>query len=179
MTGMTTWTAPAIDRRHEPYRADERIMLEGWLNYHRDTLLLKCTGLTGEQLATASVSSSTLTLLGLVRHMTVVERWWFRQCFAGESLPELYDFDADPDAEFNTVDTADPEADFAAFRAEIAAADAATAGHDLDEVFTLRRAEKSHEVSLRWVYLHMIEEYARHNGHADLIREAIDGVTGE
>ncbi|MEV6690623.1 DinB family protein [Micromonospora sp. NPDC051196] len=174
-----TWTAPAIDRRSEPYRADERTMLEGWLNYHRDTLLLKCAGLTGQQLRTASVSSSTLTLLGLVRHMTVVERSWFRQCFAGEDLPELYDFDADPDAEFNTVDTADVEADFAAFRAETMAADAATAGHDLDEVFTLRRAEKNHEVSLRWVYLHMIEEYARHNGHADLIREAIDGVTGE
>ncbi|MGC5029508.1 DinB family protein [Micromonospora sp. DT229] len=174
-----TWTAPPIERRSEPYRADERTMLEGWLNYHRDTLLLKCAGLTGEQLTTASMSPSTLTLLGLVRHMTVVERWWFRQCFAAEDLPELYDFDADPDAEFNTVDTADPEADFAAFRAEITAADAAVAGRDLDEVCTVKRRTGTEEISLRWVYLHMIEEYARHNGHADLIREGLDGVTGE
>ena len=179
MAGMT-WTAPTIDRRSEPYRADERTMLEGWLDYHRDTLLLKCAGLTGEQLRTTGVSSSTLTLLGLVRHMTVVERSWFRQRFAGEDVPELYDFDADPDAEFNTVDTADAEADFAAFRAETTAADAAAAGRDLDEVCTVRRRDgTANEISLRWIYLHMIEEYARHNGHADLIREAIDGVTGD
>ncbi|MFI7578357.1 DinB family protein [Micromonospora sp. NPDC049497] len=175
-----TWRAPEINRRHEPFLGDERTMLEGWLNYHRDTLLHKCAGLTAEQLRTASVEPSGLNLLGLVRHMTVVERAWFRQRFAGEDLPELHDWAADPDAEFTTVSTADPEAEFAAFRAEIAAADAAAAGHDLGEEFTLRRRDGSeHQVSLRWVYVHMIEEYARHNGHADLIRERIDGATGD
>ncbi|MDM4722951.1 DinB family protein [Micromonospora sp. WMMA1363] len=175
-----TWKAPLIDRRHEPYLGDERTMLEGWLNYHRDTLLHKCSGLTAGPLKTASVAPSALTLIGLVRHMTVVERWWFRQRFAGADLPDQYDFAADPDAEFNTVATADPAADIAAFRTEIEAADAAAAGHDLNETFTLRRRDGSaHEVSLRWVYVHMIEEYARHNGHADLIRECLDGVTGD
>ncbi|TCB96148.1 DinB family protein [Micromonospora zingiberis] len=173
-----TWTAPEIDRRHEPYLGDERAMLEGWLNHHRDTLLDKCAGLTVEQLRIASVPPSPLTLLGLVRHMTVVERHWFRERFGGENLPDLYDFHADPDAEFNTVDTADAEADFAAFRAEVAAADAVAAGRDLDDVFTTRRRDGgTHQINLRWVYVHMIEEYARHNGHADLIRERIDGVT--
>ncbi|MGN9808444.1 DinB family protein [Micromonospora sp. BQ11] len=175
-----TWRAPEIDRRHEPFLGDERTMLEGWLNYHRDTLLHKCAGLDAEQLRTASVEPSGLSLLGLIRHMTVVERAWFRQRFAGEDLPELYDWTADPDAEFTTLSTADPEADFAAFRAEVEAADAAAAGHDLDEEFTLRRRDGSeHQVNLRWVYIHMIEEYARHNGHADLIRERVDGVTGD
>ncbi|RIV40700.1 DinB family protein [Micromonospora radicis] len=174
-----TWRAPEIDRRHEPYLGDERTMLAGWLNFHRDTLLHKCAGLTGDQLRTASVSPSTLSLLGLVRHMTVVERSWFRQRFAGVDLPELYDFDADPDAEFNTVDTADAEADFAAFRAEMLAADAVVADRGLDEVCAVKfRDGTTNEISLRWIYLHMIEEYARHNGHADLIRERLDGVTG-
>lgn len=174
-----TWTAPEIDRRPEPDLGAERALLTGWLDYHRDTLLHKCAGLTTDQLRTASVEPSSLSLLGLIRHLTYVERAWFRQRFAGQDLPDLFDFTADPDAEFR-VETADPEADFAALRAEIAAADAAAAGRDLDEEFTLRRRDGSgHQLSLRWVYLHMIEEYARHNGHADLIRERLDGVTGD
>ncbi|ABP53763.1 DinB family protein [Salinispora tropica] len=174
-----TWKAPEIDRRHEPHLGAERALLTDWLNYHRDTLLHKCAGLTADQLRTASVAPSPLSLLGLIRHLTYVERAWFRQRFAGQDVPDLYDFAADPDAEFR-VETADPEADFAAFRAEIEAADDAAAGRDLDEEFTLRRRDGSDErLSLRWVYLHMIEEYARHNGHADLIRERLDGVTGD
>lgn len=174
-----TWTAPKIDRRTEPELGAERALLTGWLNYHRDTLLHKCADLTADQLRIASVEPSTLSLLGLVRHMTYVERAWFRQRFAGQDLPDLFDFTTDPDAEFR-VETADPEADFAALRAEIAAADDAAAGRDLDEEFTMRRRDgSSYQLSLRWVYLHMIEEYARHNGHADLIRERLDGVTGD
>ncbi|NIL41427.1 DinB family protein [Salinispora arenicola] len=174
-----TWRAPEIDRRHEPYLGAERALLTGWLDYHRDTLLHKCAGLSADQLRTASVEPSPLSLLGLIRHMTYVERAWFRQRFAGQDVPDPFDFTTDPDAEFR-VETADPEAELAAFRAEIAAADAAADGRDLDEEFTLRRQDgSSHQLSLRWVYLHMIEEYARHNGHADLIRERLDGVTGD
>ncbi|MFI7281182.1 DinB family protein [Micromonospora chersina] len=175
-----TWRAPEIDRSHEPYVADERTMLEGWLDYHRDTLLYKCAGLTAEQLRTASVEPSTLTLLGLVRHMANVERWWFRIRAAGEDIPGLYDGDEDPDADLNAVADADPAETFATFRAEVEAARKAAAGLSLDHTFRRHRQDgRGDEMDVRWVYVHMIEEYARHNGHADLIRERIDGVTGD
>ncbi|MBQ1042410.1 MULTISPECIES: DinB family protein [unclassified Micromonospora] len=173
-----TWTVPEIDRRHEPYIADERTMLEGWLDHHRDTLVHKCAGLTAEQLRTRSVEPSGLTLLGLVRHMADVERWWFRVRATGQELPDLYDYDADPDADLNHIDDADPAEAFATLRAEIEAAREAVAALPLEHTFHHRRGDATHEISLRWVYVHMIEEYARHNGHADLIRERIDGVTG-
>ncbi|SCG57747.1 DinB family protein [Micromonospora halophytica] len=175
-----TWTAPEITRTNEPYVADERTMLEGWLDYHRDTLLTKCAGLTAEQLRTPSVEPSGLTLLGLVRHMAEVERWWFRVRAAGQDVGGLHSTDEDPDADFNGVAEADAEADFAIFRAEVEAARAAAAGLSLDQTFQRRRRDGgTDEISVRWVYVHMIEEYARHNGHADLIRERIDGVTGD
>ncbi|MET8120740.1 DinB family protein [Micromonospora sp. NPDC005189] len=176
---MTTWRAPEIDRTPEPLVGDERTMLEGWLDYHRETLLQKCAGLTAEQLRTASVEPSSLSLLGLVLHMTDVERSWFRQRFAGEVLPDLFDYDTDNDADFHAAADADPEAAFATFRGEVEAARAATAGRSLDETFQLTRSDGNRTFSLRWAYVHMIEEYARHNGHADLIRERIDGVTGD
>ncbi|MFI2650869.1 DinB family protein [Micromonospora fulviviridis] len=175
-----TWRAPEIDRSHEPYIGDERTMLEGWLDYHRDTLLHKCAGLTAEQLRTASVEPSGLTLLGLVRHLADVERWWFRIRAAGEDIRGLYDGDEDPDADLNAVADADPAETFAIFRAEVEAARKAAAGLSLDHTFRRpRRDGTADEMNLRWVYVHMIEEYARHNGHADLIRERIDGVTGD
>ncbi|MFE9690441.1 DinB family protein [Micromonospora sp. NPDC005806] len=174
-----TWRAPEIDRRHEPYLADERTMLAGWLDWHRDTLLHKCAGLTAEQLRTASVEPSGLTLLGLVRHLADVERWWFRIRAAGEDIPGLYDADEDPDADLNAIAGADAEEAFATYRAEVEAADRAVADLPLDHTFLRRRDGGTDEMNLRWVYVHMIEEYARHNGHADLIRERIDGVTGD
>ncbi|BCB87574.1 DinB family protein [Phytohabitans suffuscus] len=173
-----TWTAPEIERRDEPYIAGERAMLEGWLDYHRDTLLLKCQGLTADQLRRRSVEPSSLSLLGLVRHMADVERGWFRRRVGGETgLSPLYYSDDDPDGEFDGVDSADAEADFATFRAEVELAKAAVAGRGLDETF--RHERTGAEISVRWVYVHMIEEYARHNGHADLVRERIDGMTGD
>ncbi|MFF0178072.1 DinB family protein [Micromonospora sp. NPDC005223] len=174
-----TWTAPKIDPRHEPYVADERTMLQGWLDLHRDTLQHKCAGLTAEQLRTPSVEPSGLTLLGLVRHLAYVERWWFRHRAAGLDLPDLYDFSVDPDADFNDIADADPAEAFATLRTEIEAADQAVAGLPLEHTFLRRRRDGgTDEMNLRWVYVHMIEEYARHNGHADLIRERVDGVTG-
>ncbi|MGC4805328.1 DinB family protein [Micromonospora sp. DT233] len=174
-----TWTAPQITRNHEPYVGDERTMLAGWLDYHRQTLLLKCAGLTAEQLKTPSVEPSGLTLLGLVRHMAEVERWWFRIRAAGQQLDDIYNTEASPDGDLDDIADADAEADFATFAAEVEAARATAAGLSLEQTFAHRRDSGDVEMNVRWVYVHMIEEYARHNGHADLIRERIDGVTGD
>src|SRR5690242_2349822 len=171
------WTAPQIERRSEPFVADERAMLQGWLDLHRDTLLFKCAGLTAEQLKLASADPSNLTLLGLVRHMAEVERAWFRQRVAGERIDGIFSSPDNFDGDFDDVADADAESDFATYRAEVAACDAAVAGRSMDETFVHPRTRR--EMSIRWVYVHMIEEYARHNGHADLIRERIDGVTGD
>jgi uncharacterized damage-inducible protein DinB len=174
-----TWTAPDIIRANvdDSPVAGERAMLDGWLDYHRQTLLFKCAGLTAEQLKQRSVEPSPLSLLGLVRHMAEVERAWFRRRFGGEQVEYLYCTDDNMDADLDDVDSADAEAALATFRAELELTRAAAAGHPLDETFwhPLRKLE----MSLRWVYVHMIEEYARHNGHADLLRERIDGVTGD
>jgi hypothetical protein len=176
MTSMTTWTAPEAHRVSEPLTGDERAMLQGWLDYHRQTLLLKCAGLTAEQLKLAAVEPSTLTLLGLVRHMAEVELWWFRiNATQNKTLDDLYCPDDNPNGDFDDVAGADAEADFATFRSQVELADAAVAGLPLEHEFPGRRGP----ISLRWVYLHMIEEYARHNGHADLLRERIDGTTGD
>jgi hypothetical protein len=171
-----SWIAPRIDRAGAPTVADERASLDAWLDFHRNTLLLKCAGLTPEQLTVRAVEPSSLTLLGLVRHMAEVERSWFRSRFAGEQVGLLYcDWDDNPDGDFDDVDPAGAEADFETFGREVELARAAADGHSLDETFHHPRMV---ETDLRWVYVHMIEEYARHNGHADLIRERIDGTVG-
>lgn len=172
---MHAWTAPEVTRTREPSTGDERAMLEGLLDLHRQTLLWKCAGLTAEQLKLRSVEPSTLSLLGLVRHCAEVERGWFRRTIAGQDVPFLYCSEADWDAEFNEVDGADAAADLAAYHAEVAAARAAVADLPLDHTVP---HDRRGAVCLRWVYLHLIDEYARHNGHADLLRERIDGVTG-
>ena len=174
------WTAPEVPRTDPPEVAGERESLEGWLDYHRATLLWKCQGLTGDQLAERAAAPSSLSLLGLVRHMAEVERSWFRRRFAGQSqLPCLYCSDEFPDGEFDLAESSGAEADFATFVAECDLARQATAGRSLDETFLGRRVGTTTPAfDLRWAYVHMIEEYARHNGHADILRERIDGVTG-
>lgn len=158
--------------------ATERESLETWLEFHRATLLMKCEGLTAEPLATASCPPSRLTLIGLVRHLTCVEPWF-------------HDFDGLPEMEmFEDEDAFQPrieqvERDFANYKASVDRARAAAAAHDLDDVIDMPHwvADDQPKVlrptSLRWVYQHVIEEYARHNGHADLIRERIDGAVGD
>ena len=170
------WTAPQITRHDVPYVSGERQMLEAWLDFHRQTLLGKCSGLTAEQLRQRAAPPSSMSLLGLIRHMAEVERGWFRRRIAGEEAGFLYSSEADPDGEFDHVDTAHAEQDFATYLREIDLARQAAADRELDETFfhSHRRAQ----MSVRWVYIHMIEEYARHNGHADLLRERIDGATG-
>jgi len=175
-TSSAVWTAPSFERRENAPSGAERDSLEHFLDWHRESLLWKCGGLTGEQLASRPLPSTTLSLLGLVRHMALVERWWFRMRFLGrDELEEIFTTDEDPDGDFHNGTADSAEADFAVFHEEVELARQACAGHSLDETFQGRREI----LSLRWVYLHMIEEYARHLGHADLLREAIDGTTGE
>jgi uncharacterized damage-inducible protein DinB len=171
-----TWTVPEITRSDKPPLTDERTMLDGWLDFHRQTLLRKCMGLTAEQLKMRSVEPSSLSLLGLVRHMAEVERYWFRRNLTGEEIGNLYRTEAIPHADLDDLENADAEADFNTYAAEIDQVRRTVAGRSLDE--TLMHPRRNTEVSLRWLYVHMIEEYARHNGHADLIRERIDGATG-
>jgi uncharacterized damage-inducible protein DinB len=173
MMGGVTWKAPEVERPGGPLTGPERPMLQAFLDWHRATLLYKCAGLTGEQLADRSVPPSGLSLLGLVRHMTEVERVWFRQRFAGE--PVDHPFGGDKTADFERVDPTRAAADYARLTEEFNLADAAVANASLDDTFT----HNNELMSLRMIYLHMIEEYARHLGHADLLRERIDGATGE
>lgn len=169
--------SPMTERVDPPLVAAEREMLDAWLDFHRATLLMKCEGLTDEQLRTRSVEPSSLSLLGLVRHMTEVERNWFRRVLEGEDAKPLYYGPGNDDGDFDDVDTADAAADFARFREEVDHCRRLAAAHpDLDTIG--KGARHGREFSLRWIYVHMIEEYARHNGHADLLRERIDGRTG-
>lgn len=173
------WTAPPVERTEQLGdlgTVTERRMLEGWLSWHRETLLAKCAGLEPAQLTRTTVEPSNLTLLGLVRHMAEIERWWFRRSFAGEPIGDVFTGPSDGDEGLHGVHAADAERDFGLFRTEVEACDAAAAGHELDEIFMSSRGAP---LSLRWVYMLMIQEYARHNGHADFLRERTDGATGD
>jgi uncharacterized damage-inducible protein DinB len=176
----SSWTAPVVTRPEGPNVAAERVAMESLLDHHRATLLWKCGGLTGQQLAARTVPTSTMSLLGLVRHLADVERVWFRSRIAGEDIPALYWTDASPDGDFADLDPAGAEAAFVTYAAEVDAARAVLAARDYDDTFVVRRGDGSEEtIDVRTLVLHMIEEYARHNGHADLLREAIDGAVGE
>jgi hypothetical protein len=170
-----------MDRLDPPLRGAERESLLAWLDYHRATLAVKCDGLTAEQLCRRSVPTTTMTLMGLVRHLAEVERGWFARCIGGvaetDAPPIFYDADTNIDGDFDDVDPATVDADMATWREEIARSDEFLAAVDLDDV--RHHARWGEDLDVRWVVIHMIEEYARHNGHADLLREAIDGVTGE
>ena len=166
-----------IPRPSPPRSAPEREMLEAWLDFHRITLERKCSGLSPEQLRRRAVPPSALSLLGLVRHMAEVERGWFRRALANEDAPPHYRSDSAPNAAFDNVDTADIAEAFSTWKGECAQARAVLASFsDLDEMG--RDATRPGRPSVRWVLMHMIEEYARHNGHADLLREVTDGVVG-
>jgi uncharacterized damage-inducible protein DinB len=167
---------PPDQRTKPPGAGDERAQLEGFLDFHRDTLLWKCAGLTDEQLRERPVPPSVLSLHGLVRHLADVERSWFRERFAGQDVPDLFGVADEPGADFLRTAEADPAADIALLRGEIQAVKETVRDRDLDETMT---GPGGAIYTLRWIYLHMIEEYARHNGHADLLRERIDGATGQ
>jgi uncharacterized damage-inducible protein DinB len=164
-----------LERAEPPLAAQEREMLNSWLEFHRDTLALKCAGLTADQLRQRAVRPSRLSLLGLVRHMAEGERQWFAMVLGGEQIPYHYYTDDDPEAEFDDIDDADVAEAFETWRSECAAArERVAAAPSLDVTGT----QDGKDFSLRWIMIHMIEEYARHNGHADLLRERIDGTVG-
>ena len=167
-----------ITRADPPYIASERVMLDAWLDYHRATLEQKCDGLAAPRLRERAVPPSTLSLLGLVRHMADVERHWFRNVLGKEAAPALFWNDEYPDGDFDLVDDASVADAFATFAEECGRSRIIAAALDLD-VTGVTGVEHVRIVSHRWVLVHMIEEYARHNGHADLLRERIDGVVGD
>jgi uncharacterized damage-inducible protein DinB len=165
-------------REGGPRLGGERATLTEFLRGQRLTLELKCAGLDAGQMARRSVEPSTLSLLGLIRHMADVERNWFRNRFAGRDEGTLFQTPDDPDGDFNGAvasEAAVAEA-WTTWQAEMAFANEFIADHDFDFVGDDGAGEP---ISLRELLVHMIEEYARHNGHADLLRERIDGETGE
>jgi uncharacterized damage-inducible protein DinB len=160
-------------RSTPPTTGDERATLTGFLQYQRDTLAWKCSGLSPGQLRDRAVPPSTISLLGLIRHLAGAERSWFRHVFRGEALTPLWEtggtrgFDSDG---------ADADEAFRVWQEECARSrDVVAAAGSLEDRVTY----DGDEYSLRYILAHMIEEYARHNGHADLIRERLDGTTGE
>jgi uncharacterized damage-inducible protein DinB len=174
------WVDPDDDPRDTGIELfDERATLIEYLRAYRLTLRLKCANLDAGQMASRSVAPSTMSLLGLIRHMANVERYWFRRVMAGDDVPAVYRSDDDPDAAWNgAVDDPVVVAQaWAAWEAEIVSADRFVAeSGDLD---TLGRQPGGRAIRLREILIHMIEEYARHCGHADLLRERIDGRVGQ
>jgi len=168
---MSTWVVP--ERPEPPINpVDERTALVDRLEFQRATLLLKCAGLTPEQLAIRSVPPSPLSLLGLVRHLSGVEAWFH----AFDGRPDhkyFWDYMPGSTGRGAVVDAARAADDLASYQASVARSRAAVVDCGLDD------ASPGEDYTLRWIYLHMIEEYARHNGHADFLRERIDGATGE
>jgi hypothetical protein len=169
-----SWTAPNVELVDGPLTGPDRPIVKGYLDFERATLANICAGLTAEQMAQRPLPSSNLSLLGLVRHLAKVERTWFRIRAAGERVEPLYDLALGKDYDFDHLDPADAEGALDRWRTECRRADEAAARLDPDATFE----HDGETMSLGLVYAHMLAEYARHNGHADLIREAIDGVTG-
>lgn len=167
----------AGDTREKPSpTAGERETLTGLLDWHRQTFELKCSGVPAARLSERGVPPSSLSLHGLIRHLAGVERWWLRVQFAGEQVPLLYYSDDDPDQDFDSLD-GDVDEALAVWRAECDRSREIVAGaSSLDETGIVHRTGLP--ISLRRILVDMIAEYARHNGHADLLRERIDGATG-
>ncbi len=175
------WVDPADDPRTYGNPQGEKATLREYLGNYRLTLEMKCSGLDPDQLARRAVPPSTMSLLGLVRHLAQVENHWFQRVLQGKTdQPRLYRGDVDRDADFNGAlpDPTVVEEAFAAWKAEIAAADEWLDALDEDDLGReLPLGDGT--VSVRDVLVHLVEEYARHAGHADLLRECIDGRTGQ
>jgi hypothetical protein len=166
-----------VTRPVPPLTGDERPMLAVWLDYQRATLLWKCEGTEGAALAHRSVPPSSLSLLGLVRHMAIVEWWWFDHIFTASASAQPITTADDVDVGFDDLDAARAMENIDLFRHQCdVSRGIAAAAESLD---VLSASKEKPTVSLRWIMIHMIEEYARHNGHADLLREQIDGAVGE
>jgi hypothetical protein len=151
-------------------------MLAAWLDYHRSTLLWKCESIDGAALARCAVPPSSLSLLGLVRHMTYVEWHWFEHVFAGSASPPPISLHDDVDADFNDLHPESASEDVGYFMQRCEESRAIVGAADSLDVVAIAG---DRPITLRWIMIHMVEEYARHNGHADLLREQIDGSVGE
>lgn len=163
-------------RTDPPTTGEEAAILSGFLDWHRATFELKCAGLQAEQCSEQSISPSGMSLHGLLRHLAGAERWWFRIQFAGESVPLLYYSDAEPAQDFEDL-TGDPAEAMRVWHEQcVRSREIVAAAPSLDAEGT--RKSTGEPFSLRWLMLWMIAEYARHNGHADLLRERVDGATG-
>jgi uncharacterized damage-inducible protein DinB len=174
------WVDPANDLRDTGAPlTDERATLTDYLRAYRLTLEMKCADLDAEQLARRSVPPSTMSLLGLIRHMAEVERSWFRRVMAGQDAAKLYCTDENPDGDFDDAraDPGDVAQAWSAWREEIDFAEQFT--HAAADLSVVGRMRDGRDIQLREVLVHMIEEYARHCGHADLLRERIDGRVGQ
>lgn len=171
------------ERPEPPPQPDERTALDSFLDYFRATLLWKAEGLTDEQARTAAVPPSIMSIAGLLRHMAEVERHWFQMYLRGDAEDRLFWGGADPDADFHVPDAVTLAECVAVLEREIATSRDIAAQHDLDDLAALNDRDRGFDVdwqpNLRWIMVHMVEEYARHCGHADLIRERIDGATGD
>ncbi|WP_163568639.1 DUF664 domain-containing protein [Fodinicola feengrottensis] len=165
----------AGDRPELPKVGDEREVLTSFLDWQRKTLEMKCSGIAPERLSDLGVPPSTMSLHGLIRHLTGAERWWFRLQFAGQDVPMIYYSDEDPEQDFDDL-AGDVEEALARWKQECQLSRDIVAEADLDQTGTEIRTGKP--VSLRVILVKMIAEYARHNGHADLLRERIDGAVG-
>jgi hypothetical protein len=159
-----------------PLVGDERELLTSFLDYHRATVELKCLGVPKERLNDKTVAPSTMTLHGLIRHLAGAEQWWFHYQFAQQDFEPLYDLVSAPEADFDDL-SGDFDEDLATWRAMCERSRKIVAASSLDQTGIVERNGKP--VSLRRIMLHMIAEYARHSGHADLLREAIDGAVGQ
>jgi uncharacterized damage-inducible protein DinB len=166
----------STERTGPPATAGEREMLRGFLDYQRATLAMKCDGLTDEDLRRQSMPPSTLSLLGLVRHMAEVERTWFRRVISGEDIGLVWSDQGDFQVAYDARAAGGSEA-FAAWEAEVEQSRRIEAGAPSLDVLG-HQARWDEDVSLRLVMIHVLMEYCRHNGHADFLREAIDGVVG-
>ena len=162
-----------MKRTDPPLSGSEKETLTGFLDYHRATLLGKIDGLSDEDLTRKLVPSET-TLLGLVKHLAIVERWWFRMVFNDEQIQPYWTKD-DPDRDFRIEPNETSKEIIELYRDECDRSREITDAASLDDV---ARRDGRNE-TLRWILVHMIEETARHNGHADILREQIDGATGE
>jgi len=159
---------------------DERDTLLGFLDYYRNELIRQCDGLSDEQARTTSVPPSDLNLMGLIRHMAEVERYWFRQVLVNEDVKSIWSNEAHPtgdkDGDIHATSSDTSSESIVQLRAEISIADVNIAKFELDDMAARDAAFGGTGVpNVRWILVHMIEEYARHCGHADLIRECIDG----
>ncbi len=182
MTGPGQTSPVAAEREDTrddgPMTGDEREVLDHWLELYRETVLLKIAGLDPDQLARRAVPPSSMSLVGVVRHLTEVEAYWLRVVLLDEQgVPDYYCTPDSRDGDFDDVDPATATADVAAYQAELVTVRTNTTAWP-DLAVPVRGRRRGKPVNLRWILTHLIEEYARHLGHMDLLREALDGSTG-